>query len=132
MKKEREHLIEVDFTDEELEQLTRNASALQTNIDRYAIDMVTKGYVLSECIYAEEMYHIQSNPTGEQIINAQLDSALNQIVLAIGVIENFAEELNFFTVLDLLKERLGKDVTACTTFSEWLVKEARSRGAKIN
>jgi len=96
------------------------------------MDMVTKGYALAGSLDANEMHHISIHATPDQIFTAQLDSALNQMILAIGVLENTAEELNHLTILELLKKRLGRDVSGCTTFGEWLFKEAQKRKHRIN
>ncbi|MEM9885462.1 MAG: hypothetical protein AAF849_06185 [Bacteroidota bacterium] len=132
MKKEKEHFIEVDFTDEELAELENKAATLQINIDDYAVSMVTKGYALAGSIYAEELHLISPNATSDQIINAQLDSTLNQMVLSMEVFERLADDLNHFTILEMLEKRLGKDISGCTTLSEWIFKEAIKRGSKLN
>ena len=132
MKKEKEHLIDVDFTDEELADLEHKANRLQISVDNYAVSMVVKGYALADSLDAEELHHISANATSDQIINAQLDSALNQMVLSIGVFEKLADELNHFTILEMLEKRLGKDISGCTTLSEWIFKDARKRGSKLN
>ncbi|MEM8525346.1 MAG: hypothetical protein AAGG68_11960 [Bacteroidota bacterium] len=132
MKKEEEHFIEVAFMDEELAQLERKAAELRTSVHSYTASMVLKGYALADSLYAEELHHISPNATSDQIINAQLDSALNQMVLSMEVFEKLADELNHFTILEMLEKRLGKDISGCTTLSEWIFKEARKRGSKLN
>ncbi|MEM8527799.1 MAG: hypothetical protein AAGG68_24365 [Bacteroidota bacterium] len=112
--------------------LKASAADLDMDIYHYATSMVTKGYALAQSLDANEMHHISIHATPDQTVTAQLDSSLNQMILAIGVLENTAEELNHFTILELLKKRLGKDVSGCSTFSEWLFKEAQKRKNRIN
>lgn len=124
--------LELEITEEEHAELKAAAQRLLLDTNRYMISLALKGYALASSIEAEEMYHISPNATEDQIMNSQIDSTINQVIFAIQSYEKLTHELGHFTPLELIQKRLGADIKGCTTFSDWLFREARKRGSKLN